>query len=165
MSYTSISKVQERVNLINNQLKSEWEKHDQLDFDMTNAQTRYNELLKELHYTEIDIAIININITNTQDSINELSLVKDDMLNAIVDELESEMGQFDDICEDNYDYDDYECQPKERKVRSDVLTVCQAVASSKSSKNHKLKPRSNKKDRSKSPEAKTQSKRVKASHM
>ena len=165
ISYTNkFAEVHNPVNIIESQLSNEWEKNNELEESLISAQTRFNELLKELQYAALSISIIDSNIGNSQVRINELSIVKEDMLNEM---KENFWDDVDDCTYDFVDYEhgDYECKPKERKVRSDVLTVGAAIASNKSSKNHKLKPRSEKKDRSKSPEAKAQSKKVKASHM
>ena len=169
ISYTSkFADVHNPINNIENELSSAWEKHEHLDVQMAAAQARYYELLKDLQYAELNISVIDFNITMTQDNINELSIAKYDMLN---DEQDGDIRVVDECsCDYATDFvssldEDYECKPKERKVRSDVLTVGAAIMSNKSSKNHKLKPKSTKKDRSKSPEAKGQSKKVRASHM
>jgi len=57
----------------------------------------------------------------------------------------------------DYKYNTYNLV-KERKTIQDVLTVGNAITSKKSSKNHKLKPREIKRDRTKSTDAKTVSK-------
>jgi hypothetical protein len=169
ISYTcKFATVHNPVNIINNQLDIAWKKHDELDDAMINARAHYENLLKQLEYAQLSISIVDNNITMTQDKINELSCVKDEMI-AEEDDVENE---------DEYDYmcdpyvirtatldEDYGCKSKDRKVRSNVLSVRDAIMAGKSSKNHKLKPKSSKKDRSKSPEAKKQSKKVKASHM
>ena len=165
ISYTSkFAEVHNPINFIENELSYELEKNNELEESLVSAHDRYNQLLKELQYAALNIAIIDANIGNSQDKINELSVAKEDMLNETLDNFWDDV---DDCAYDFVDYEhgDYECKPKERKVRSDVLTVGAAIASNKSSKNHKLKPKSGKKDRSKSPEAKAQSKKVKASHM
>ena len=52
------------------------------------------------------------------------------------------------------DFEDVLVQPRDRKVRSDVLTARDAVkAGFKTSKNHKLKPKSERVDRTKTKEA------------
>lgn len=164
ISYTSkFVEVHNPINIIENELSYEWEKNTELENSLVDAQSRYNQLLKELQYAELNIAIIDTNIRVSQDKINELSVTKEDML--------KEEHDVDYDYDYDYDYDcmsaieDYECKPRERKVRSDVLSVAASITAQKSSKNHKLKPRSVKKDRSKSPEAKAQSKKVKSSHM
>lgn len=167
ISYTSkFAIVHNPVNIINNHLDIAWKKHDELDEAIINARAYYDDLFKHLQYAQLSMSVIDHNIMMTQDYINELSCVKEDMI--------AEEEEIDD--DNDYMYnpyvittatldEDYGCKPKERKVRSDVLTVRDAIMAGKSSKNHKLKPKSAKKDRSKSPEAKKQSKKVKASHM
>lgn len=49
---------------------------------------------------------------------------------------------------------DIEVSVPQHKSRADVMTVGMAVKHNKSSKNHKLKPRSNKRDHSKTQDAK-----------
>lgn len=49
---------------------------------------------------------------------------------------------------------DIEVSVPKHKTRADIMTVGMAVKYNKSSKNHKLKPRSNKRDNSKTQEAK-----------
>lgn len=68
--------------------------------------------------------------------------------NIVEDDTEAKV--FDDAdCED-----DFAIHPRDRKVRSDVLTVRDAVkAGCKTSKNHKLKPKSERVDRTKTKEA------------
>jgi hypothetical protein len=169
ISYTSkFANVHNPVNIINNQLDIAWKKHEELDEAMINARAHYDDLFKQLQYAQLSMSVIDHNIMMTQDNINELSCVKEDM---IADEEEEIYDDDNDYMYDPYVIttatldEDYGCKPKERKVRSDVLTVRAAIMAGKSSKNHKLKPKSAKKDRSKSPEAKNQSKKVKASHM
>jgi hypothetical protein len=53
--------------------------------------------------------------------------------------------------------DAYNCAPRSRKTRRDVLTAAEAVKAGKSSKSHKLAPRSVKRDGTKSREAKQMS--------
>lgn len=165
ISYTSkFAEFHNPINVIENELSYEWEKNTELEESLVSAQIRYNELLREIQYASLNIAIIDANIGNSQVKINELSVIKEDILNETQENFWDEV---DDYAYDYIDYEhgDYECKPKERKVRRDVMTVAAAIASNKSSKNHKLKPKSEKKDRSKSPEAKAHSKKVKASHM
>lgn len=50
--------------------------------------------------------------------------------------------------------DDNTVFPRERKTRKDIMTVYMAIVAKKSSKDHKLKPRSIKRDRTKLAEAK-----------
>jgi hypothetical protein len=58
----------------------------------------------------------------------------------------------------NSKYDDVEVYVKQRKTISDVMTVWMSIQSGKSSKNHKLKPRSTgKPDRTRSKENRTRS--------
>lgn len=52
------------------------------------------------------------------------------------------------------EYLDIEVHVKERKTIRDVFTVAMAIDSGKSSKDHKLKPRSTRRDRTRSEEAK-----------
>jgi hypothetical protein len=52
-------------------------------------------------------------------------------------------------------YMDVEVYVKPHKNISNVMSVGQAVKSGKASKNHKMKPRNNKKDRTKSKESRT----------
>ena len=71
--------------------------------------------------------------------------------------------------EDNYDektayYLDYKVTPRDRKTRAMVMTQAQAIFSKKSSKNHKLPPRQEKRDRTKTKEAKAHSKAIRLSH-
>lgn len=56
---------------------------------------------------------------------------------------------------DDDSIEDYEYPLSYRKTRRDVLTVPDAIRSSKASKNHKLKPRVTSYDRTKSAEART----------
>lgn len=51
-------------------------------------------------------------------------------------------------------YMDVTCSVRDRKTRKDILTVGDAIRAHKSSKNHKLAPRSIKRDRTKSTEDK-----------
>ena len=57
-------------------------------------------------------------------------------------------------------HDDYDCvcDIRNRKTRADILTPADAMKSRKSSKSHKLKPRSVKRDRTKTTESKTATK-------
>lgn len=55
-----------------------------------------------------------------------------------------------------------ECLQKTKKSRSDIMTIPMAVAAKKSSKLHKLKPRSVKRDRTKTEEGKNKTKERKA---
>ena len=83
------------------------------------------------------------------------------------------LPEYDDECEDYYDYCmadedsayEYEdnVEPRQRRTKADRLTVEEASKASKSSKNHKLKPRSIKRDKTKTNEKKTFSRTVRAS--
>lgn len=52
-----------------------------------------------------------------------------------------------------FKYVDITVEVKKHKRRSDVMTVWEAAASKKSSKNHKMKPRSSRLDRTKTKES------------
>jgi inhibitor of KinA sporulation pathway (predicted exonuclease) len=83
--------------------------------------------------------------------------------------MEQEQGDIEqDILEEEIEAElehfDIEVQPKQHKSKKDILTVYQALKSQKSSKNHKLKPRTVKRDRTKTPEKKALSKAVRVSH-
>jgi hypothetical protein len=70
------------------------------------------------------------------------------------------------FCDDDYDQDDmyenlYELCVTERKTRKDVLTVPEAIKKGKSSKLHKLKPRMENTDRTRSKENKASTKWIK----
>lgn len=56
-------------------------------------------------------------------------------------------------------------KPRDRKTRKDVLTLQAAVKAQKSSKSHKLRPRTVKRDKTKTVEQKQRSKAKKTSHM
>jgi hypothetical protein len=62
------------------------------------------------------------------------------------------------------EYVDLEVDVPKHKHISDVLPVIQALKSNKSSKNCKIKPRSIKRDKTKTREAKSFSKHVRCSH-
>lgn len=62
------------------------------------------------------------------------------------------------------DEDDLQIPVRERKTRAHVLTPAQAVYKNKSSKNHKLPPRSEKRDRTKTKEAKAKTRAIRMSH-
>jgi hypothetical protein len=65
--------------------------------------------------------------------------------------------------EDGFDMDmDIVVQP--RKTRRDILTPFDAIKACKSSKTHKLRPRSPKRDRTKTQEAKGHTKQVRRAH-
>jgi hypothetical protein len=53
------------------------------------------------------------------------------------------------------EYSDYRVHPRERKTRVDVLTPYEAVKSCKTSKNHKLKPKTANRDKTKTAKSKT----------
>ena len=55
-----------------------------------------------------------------------------------------------------------DCFVKARMTRANVMTIPMAVAAKKSSKNHKLKPRSVKRDRTKLIDSKNKSKEMRA---
>lgn len=63
------------------------------------------------------------------------------------------------------DYLDIDVRTPEHKRRSDVLTVYEACKSNKSSKNHKMKPRTNKLDSTKTREVKNRTKEMKREFM
>ena len=54
--------------------------------------------------------------------------------------------------------------PKERKTRADILTPAKAIMVGKNSKDHKLAPRTERKDRTKTKEAKAHTKAKRSSH-
>jgi len=62
------------------------------------------------------------------------------------------------------DHLDTEIPLKKRPTRADVLTVPEAIKAQKSSKTHKLPPRSVKRDRTKTKEAKKHSQAKNKSH-
>lgn len=152
----------QKVNMIDFNLEIEWDNHGMLSEAMENAQTKYDKLMAEIYHAKQNISIITRALIGTEDAINELSITKEDMIESLVNDE-------DDIWEESNDYefdelDTIVCAPRERKVRSDVLTVGAAIKCNKSSKQCKLKPKNVKKDRSKSSEAKALSKKIKASH-
>lgn len=59
---------------------------------------------------------------------------------------------------------DLHVSPRERKTRAMVMTPLESIMCAKSSKNHKLAPRTPKRDRTKTKEAKAHSKAVRFSH-
>lgn len=60
---------------------------------------------------------------------------------------------------------DTDMHPRRRFTRKDVMTPLEAVKAFKSMKTHKLKPRSNKRDRTKTIESKAWSKSKRFNHM
>jgi hypothetical protein len=62
------------------------------------------------------------------------------------------------------DFFDFDVKVPENKGKKDIMTPMMAIKSSKSTKDHKLKPRSNKRDRTKTDEAKTRAKNRRYSH-
>ena len=59
ISYTNkFAEVHNPVNIIESQLSNEWEKNNELEESLISAQTRFNELLKELQYAALSISII-----------------------------------------------------------------------------------------------------------
>jgi len=161
MSNVSYSLHKNAVLVIERDLSSEWDRQKELQDTMDDALVSYEKLLTNLRYAQLNLAVMNQNITNSQDKINDLSVKRDDML------VDREVDISDD--EDGYESEEMDeifvCVPRERKTIKNVLTVVDAIKSGKSSKNHKMRVRSHKGDRTKSFEAKTHSKRVKASHM
>jgi len=160
------------IKNLNTRLDDEWQKLEHLDQRYTMAQDDYNDLLNQLHYAKMSMTILENEIGETQTTINELSLERDDMIEmgsitessgSAADSTESDTSD-DDGSDCGSDWDDFEVSVKERKTRRDIMTVGQAIKSHKSSKNHKLKPRSVKRDRTKSPEHKAHTKCVKMSH-
>lgn len=67
-------------------------------------------------------------------------------------------------CDAEDSYIDVEVVVREHKTRANIMTAYQAAFCHKSSKNHKLKPRSRKRDMTKTVEAKDKAKAIKRSH-
>jgi hypothetical protein len=160
-----------RINALENRLGDEWTKLDTLGEQMVSAIDEYNSLLRQLKYARLDISLIETQIGDAQDTINELSIMRDDLIAEGTDS-QSDATDYDSDDDDGMEdsstsdseWGDFEVVPKQRKTRKDILTVGDAIKAHKSSKNHKLKPRSVKRDRTKSPETKSHSKCIKMSH-
>lgn len=148
------------------------ESHDKI---MSELHTIYDKLSTELYYAHLGVNLIFDSIATQQDMINELTMQHDDMMTSFMDSVSdscdwSSMDQSDDEF-DSYpydsavDWDDIMLKPLERKTRRDVMTINHAMKAHKSSKNHKLKPRSIKRDRTKTPVYKAHTKAIKMSHI
>lgn len=158
ISYTTFFNPIENMK---SRIGDEWMKLEELEEQYSMAHAEYNKLLSDLHYAKMNMTIIDNEICKTQDAINELTIECEDLSTSTEGDYEvHDLENTDDEWED----DDIDVSIKERKTRRDILSVGQAVKSKKSSKNHKLKPRSVKRDRTKMPENKTHSKCVKMSH-
>lgn len=93
---------------------------------MTEAQDRYNELVIDHE----DLIAVKIEEEADLDDADEVDLTFDDGLVDIV------------------------VQPRERKTRKDILTPTESIKSHKATKTHKLKPRTVKRDSTKTAESK-----------
>jgi hypothetical protein len=80
------------------------------------------------------------------------------------EEIESDSDDGDDYEDEDEDMYDIDVKVPVRKTRANVLSVQEASKCCKSSKNHKLKPRTPKRDKSKTKEAKQFTKSVRMSH-
>jgi hypothetical protein len=158
------------IRTFNNKLRVAWEKHDYFDEEKSIFEPYSEILLDKIKYTLVSISVIDLNIMMIQDKINELSIEKEDMIREqdrvyfysedLSDDLSDVYDQMDDFLDFGFEF-----MPRERKVRSNVMTERLATKSNKPIKNHKLPPRSVKNDRSKKLEAKIFSRKVRASHM
>lgn len=171
------------INIINAKLNSEWSRLEILENNYGYAQDLYNNLMQQLKFAKMNLEILDEQITDAQDNINYMSMEKEvleqqeeDVETEVVYVFdndvfeEEEVGEKDDIEEEEIDESeedynlDIEVMPRDRKTIKDIMTVREAIKSRKSSRHAKLKPRSVKRDRTKSPEQKRVSKTHKKSH-
>lgn len=137
--------------------------------DMTIALLSNSQAVKDADYYRAisDVTAAKLSLT----SIHEELGVAQERYNELVNEVREEPFLSDEDDEDagadacDCDalcdiYDDFECCPRERKTRNDIMGAIEAVRAQKVQKKHKLKPRSTKRDRTKTPEAKTKTLRT-----
>lgn len=152
-------------------MADQWQKMEVLEEKRDEVMKYRDQLMAELALVNCSLVSVDEEISQAQDKYNELSIelhdAEEEMMRGASSDSEDESFSSsedeesdDDVSSCSYD-DDYMCQPRSRKTIKDVLTPAEACKANKTSKSHKLKPRSAKRDRSKTPEKKAQSKRMK----
>lgn len=140
--------------------------------ELENALRLADEKIMMAEY-ELANAMLNFNVNVekmnvVQDEYNNIAIKLEDYMNKDFEVSQEDESDDDQISSDEADleeeYDLVTVVPKMRLTRKDVLTPDEAVKANKASKMHKLKPRSVKRDLTKTKEKKTTSKRVKMSH-
>lgn len=138
------------INLVNNQIATQKKILRAQEMELNNAM--------------LVLSITERNCVITRNRIEFLSKKRDEMTSSQPDDDYVDDFEYENQPDDGDMYDDYEFFPKERKTRKDVLTVIESIKAQKSSKHFKMKPRTVKKDKTKTRESKNRAKIIKESH-
>jgi hypothetical protein len=121
----------------------------------------YSAVISEFVAVSLAITSTFYRLSDAQDRYNEAVIAYEDRyLAPQLPQPQAAEPEEEDADEDEAEdaYVDVEVFMRDRKTRRNVLGVRDAVKSNKATKNHKLKPRSNKRDRTKTEDAKERTK-------
>jgi hypothetical protein len=122
-----------------------------LDDCMAFTDADYRKVMSDVVAAKITMTCLFEELGLAQDRYNELAVIRSEPM--LIEEDKDDADEFDPDYSD--DLDDIDYVPHIRKTRRDIMPLIDAVRAQKVPKNHKLKPRSVKRDRTKTAESKT----------
>lgn len=143
------------------------EKHSEMCLQIADAPAAafpslagpYTRIINDLTAVKLSLTCVFEELAAAQDRYNELVLQSE--LNGNADAAEMDGNVEDEDMADGDDLHEIVVVVKERKTRRDVMGTMEAVKSHKATKNHKLKQRTVKRDRTKTVDGKRKSLRYK----
>ena len=138
-----------RIRALQTRMSDQLKKMDKLDPEIAQAEEVYRICLNNLNYATLVLHSHTQKMAELQDTFNELACELEDLVNN-----ESNVKNDEDVCDDYNDDVDYTeiydeefwTYPKDRMTRKHVLTADEAIKAGKASKLHKLKPKKENRD-------------------
>lgn len=124
-----------------------------LDFKNAVSDVDFKKLMSDVVAAKITMTSLFAELAAAQDRYNDLVIDYNVRSEPILDTDEIDCDVFE--CDDENGPEDVDYAPPARKTRNDIMTLLESVKAHKVQKTHKLKPRSVKRDRTKTPESKT----------
>lgn len=173
VSYTpKMHKYFDLVEVMQAKLQDKLHEMEKLDVIIQASRERVKKAEDDFNLAALNYNVDLNKMAEVQDQYNEIAIQLEDYINELENE-EFKVNPHDYVDSDEYESDDADLEeeyrvvtvtPRLRMTRKNVLTPEEAVKANKASKMHKLKPRSKKRDLTKTKEDKNNSKRVKKSH-
>lgn len=123
-----------------------------LDNNPTVSDVEYERIVSEVNALKLAMTSVFEELALAQDRYNELVIEDTNVREEPI--LEDDESDEDEQKDELYDLYDIDMSPPDRKTRKDIMSLVEAVKAHKVQKTHKIKPRSIKRDRTKTAESK-----------